>query len=169
MIFSLAIGLGDQGVVDLLRVHVATAQVSRQNEVEGRELPGYLLVLGRSQAGEQDQDVTLAGGFFNQGGQHCPPVGTSDTCGQGGNSAGQTNDPSLYLPDFFDSYRLKQWAAMLVKEIGGQPGESLLLTGFQQGKACSQIKGADRHRIHLHGSIGLDDSLGGQLFLRWHG
>lgn len=167
LIFSLTIGLGDQGVVDLLRVHVATVQVSGKNEVDGRKLLGYLLILGRRQAGKQDQDVTLTGGFFNQGGQHCPPVCMSDTCWQGGNSAGQTNDPSFYLPDFFDPHRLKQWMTILVKEIGRQPGKSLFLTGLQQGKACCQIKRSDRHRVHLHCGIDLDDALSCQLLLGW--
>lgn len=167
LIFPLTIGLGDQGIVDLLRVYVTTAQVSRKNEVEGRELPGYLLILSRRQAGKQDHNVTFSGGFFNQGGQYCPPLCTGDTSWQGGKSAGQANDPGLYLPDFLDPHRLKQRMAIRVKDIGREPGESLLLSGFQQGKAYRQIKGTNRHRIDLHRGIDLDDTRSGQLLLGW--
>lgn len=109
----------------------------------------------------------MPGCFFNQVGKYCPPVGEGGTCGQGGNSAGQTNDASRYFTDFFEPHRLKQEVAILVQKIGRQPGESLFLTGLQQGKACCQVKGGDGYRVHLHCGIDLDDALSRQLFLGW--
>jgi len=167
LILSLGCCLGNQGIVDLLRDHVAALPASCKDEVERGELPGYFLIFGRREAGEQDQDITLGSDFFNQGRKHHPPVCQGDAWRQGGNSTGQANNPGFYLADFFDVQRLKQWQALLVKEIGGQPGESLLLTAGQQRQARGQIEWTNRDSVHLHGAVNPDDSFCRQELLRW--
>ena len=167
LILALGRGLGDQGIVDLLRHHVAAVLISRQDEVERRELPGDLLIFGRREAGEQDQDITLGAGFFQQGGKQRSPVGQGDARRKGGNSTGQADDPCLDVPGFFDQHRGKQRASLFINQVGGQPRESLLPAVCQYSKARGQIEGTDCNSVHLHGPVDFDDSLCCQELLGW--